>query len=101
MAHNQVLHTAPIEPLLSNEQLCGGRVIYQHFLTPEYKDERYTGIVTEVKTSAVFGVQVRIQPDANVFHLAPRWLPLHCIKGWAWFDVADDAPAPESQTTAA
>lgn len=98
-----VLHTRPIEPLLSNEQLLNGRVQFNYFVDPQYKHELYTGIIKEVKTHKLYGVQVYIQPDANEFNLAPRWCAMHQVRGWAWYDVpaVEEASAVTQKATAA
>ena len=92
-----ILHTAPIGSLLSDKQLLNGRVQYQYFIDPQFKHELYTGIITDVKTHPLYGLQVFIHPDASRFNLVPRWASFHQVKGWAWFAPAENEPIAETQ----
>jgi hypothetical protein len=97
-----IQHVAPINEaaLLSAEQLVGSAVQYKHWDSPEANRELYTGVITDAKRGK-FGIEVRIQPDEGQgYNLLPRWRFLHSVKGFVWFDFADEAAMTETEKAA-
>jgi cold shock CspA family protein len=55
-------------------------VEFTYFYNSEFAHEVYTGTVKGVKAQSCFGPLVLIAPDANRFHLTPRWIQSHKIR---------------------